>query len=207
VSPFSLLLSLFAVDFLAVVSPGPAFVAVTQISARRGTRAGLAAVLGVLASALIWCAVVLSGLTILFQIAPWLYTAMKIGGGLYLTYVGVVLLRGGAADAPASEHGASDLSPGKSFRKGLLVGLTNPKAVVYFSSIFTLFVKPGSPLWLDAAAVGIVAFDCVAWYGLVGVLFSRARVRSLYDRLQRWVERAAGAMMVGFGARLVLARD
>ena len=206
-SPFSLLLSLFAMDFLACVSPGPAFVAVTQVSARRGTRAGLAAVLGVIAAALLWCAVVLSGLTILFQLVPWLYTAMKIGGGLYLAYVGILLLRGGAADTPAAENGASDLSLANSFRKGLLVGLTNPKAVIYFSSIFTLFVKPSSPLWLDAAAVGIVAFDCTVWYGFVGVLFSRPVVRRLYERLQRWVERVAGAVMVAFGARLVLAND
>jgi len=79
--------------------------------------------------------------------------------------------------------------------------------VVYFSSIFTLFLKPGAPLWLQGAAAAIVAFDCTVWYGLVGVLFSRERVRRLYGRLQRWVERAAGSVMLAFGARLILTRD
>jgi RhtB (resistance to homoserine/threonine) family protein len=207
VSPISLLLSLFAVDFLVVVSPGPAFLIVTQVAARKGTRAGLAATLGVLVSAMIWCAVVLSGLTILFRIAPWLYVAMKIGGGLYLAYMGFMLLRGGNAAAPAPANGASATSLARSFRKGLLVGLTNPKAVVYFSSIFTLFLKPGSPLWLDVAGVAIVALDTSVWYGFMGVLFSRDRVRHLFERLQHWVERVAGAVMLGLGVRLVLARD
>jgi len=207
VSPISLLASLFAVDFLATVSPGPAFVVVTQVAARRGARAGLATMFGILVAALLWCAVVLSGLTVLFRIAPWLYVAMKIGGGLYLVYIGFLLLRGGKEEASASAIGAPEPSLASSFRKGLLVGLTNPKAIVYFSSIFTLFLKPGSPLWLEGGAAAIVAFDCFVWYGLVGVLFSRERVRRTYGRLQHWVERAAGAVMVTFGLQLVLARD
>ncbi len=48
VSPVSLLLSLFAVDFLVAVSPGPAFVGITQISARNCSRSGMAAVGGLL---------------------------------------------------------------------------------------------------------------------------------------------------------------
>jgi len=206
-SPLSLLLSLFAVDFLATASPGPAFVTVTQVSAGKGMQAGLAAVGGILVAALILCVVVLSGLAVLFQLAPWLYTAMKIGGGLYLAYVGLMLLCGGDRTAPAAGDGASERSLAADFRKGLLVGLTNPKAMVYFSSVFTLFLKPGSPLWLEAGAVAIVAFDCTVWYGLVGILFSRPAVRCLYDRLSRTIERIAGAVMVGFGLRLVLAKD
>ena len=205
--PIPLLLSLFAVDFLACVSPGPGFVGITQISARHGTLSGLAAVAGLLVSAWVYCAVVLSGLTILFQVVPWLYLAMKVAGGLYLIWIGLQLLR----DRGKTEAGGGDRqaarSLGQSFRRGMLVGLVNPKAMVYFGSIFTLFLKPGSPIWLDFSAVGIVTFDVVVWYGFVGVLFSRPQVRRTYDRLQKWGERAAGAVMVVFGVRLVLSRD
>jgi threonine efflux protein len=207
VSPVSLLLSLFAVDFLVAVSPGPAFVGITQISARYGSRSGLAAVGGLLVSAWIYCAVVLSGLTILFQIAPWLYLVMKIAGGLYLVWIGIQFLRDGGSPQAASGNGPSALTAMESARKGLVIGLTNPKAMVYFGSIFTLFLKPGSPLWLDMAAVGIVTFDVTVWYCFVAGLFSRPLVRRLYDRLQRWVERAAGVVMVGFGIKLLVARD
>ncbi len=206
-SPVSLLLSLFAVDFLVAVSPGPAFVGITQISARYGARSGLAAVGGLLLSAWIYCALVLSGLTILFQVVPWLYLVMKVAGGLYLIWTGIQFLRDNGSPETASGNGPPALSPTHSFRKGLMIGLTNPKAMVYFGSVFTLFLKPGSPLWLDFAAVGIVTFDVTIWYGFVGVLFSRPVVRRLYDRMQRWVERAAGVVMVGFGLKLLLAKE
>lgn len=206
-SPVSLLLSLFAVDFLVAVSPGPAFVGITQISARYGTRSGLAAVAGLLVSAWIYCAVVLSGLTILFQIAPWLYLVMKIGGGLYLIWIGIQFLRDSGHAEAANGNGVPALSVLESARKGLMIGLTNPKAMVYFGSVFTLFLKPGSPLWLDFAAVGIVTFDVTVWYCFVAGLFSRPMVRRLYDRLQHWVERVTGAVMVGFGLKLLLTKD
>lgn len=206
---FSLLISLFAVDFLAVVSPGPAFVVVTQMSARHGTRVGLAVMLGLVTSCWVWCAIVLSGLTILFQVLPWLYSAMKVAGGLYLAWLGIGLLHDGPQKPSTGADGcvaAAQRVP-NGYVKGLWVGLTNPKAMVYFGSVFTLFLKPGSPLWLDTGAVAIVTFDCFVWYGLVGVLFSRAAVRRRYEKLQHWIERAAGAVMLAFGARLVLVKD
>jgi threonine efflux protein len=206
-SPASLLLSLLVVDLLAVISPGPAFVMVSQTSVRYGTRSGIAAVLGTTLAVWFWCAVVLSGLTILFQIAPWLYSAMKLVGGAYLVYLGLHLLRARADEGASEPPGETGLSARKGFMKGLLVGLTNPKAIVYFGSIFTLFVKPGSPVWLQAAAVGIATFDTLVWYGLVGVLFSHSAVRRAYGRLRHWIERAAGAAMVAFGVRLVLTKD
>ncbi len=206
-NPQSLLLSLLAVDLLAVVSPGPAFVIVSQMSVRHGARSGIAAVSGIVVAVWFWCAVVLSGLTILFQIAPWLYGAMKLAGGAYLIYLGLNLLCARAGDGAGEPLGGTELSMAKGFWKGLLLGLTNPKAVVYFGSIFTLFVKPGAPVWLQAAAVGIATFDTLAWYGLVGVLFSHSAVRRAYGRVRHWIERAAGAVMVAFGLRLVLAKD
>ena len=206
-SPLSLLLSLLAVDLLAVISPGPAFVMVSQTSVRHGTRSGIAAVFGLIVAVLFWCVVVLSGLTILFQIAPWLYGAIKLAGGAYLIYLGQSLLRARADACTGAPLGKTEPSARKGFMKGLLVGLTNPKAIAYFSSIFTLFVKPGSPVWLQAAAVGIATFDTLVWYCLVGVLFSHSAVRRGYGRLGHWIERAAGAVMVAFGTRLILARD
>jgi threonine efflux protein len=207
VSPVSLLLSLFAVDFLVAVSPGPAFVGITQISARHGTRSGLAAVGGLLVSAWIYCAVVLSGLTILFQVVPWLYLVLKVAGGAYLIWIGIQFLRDHGGPQAVNGNGPAPLSPLQSARKGLIIGLTNPKAMVYFGSIFTLFLKPGSPLWLDVAAIAIVTFDVTVWYCFVAGLFSRPLIRRLYDRLQRWVERVAGVVMIGFGVRLLAAKD
>jgi threonine/homoserine/homoserine lactone efflux protein len=62
-------------------------------------------------------------------------------------------------------------------------------------------------MWMDAAALAIVTFDCLVWYGAMSGLFSRPLVRRFYNRMSHWVERAAGAVMLTLGLRLVLTRD
>ena len=201
-----LLLSLLAVDLLAAISPGPNFVVVTQAAVKRTRRHAAAVVAGIVVANLLWCAAVAFGLSALFKLAPWLYGAIKFTGGAYLIYLGVCLWR---SDNQAQDVSGSPFqnSLGAAFARGLLTNLSNPKSVVYFGSIFALFVRPDMPAWVQAAAVCVVLFDTVLWYGTVAALFSSGAVRRFYLRARRPVNRAAGAAMVAFGGKLVLVRD
>lgn len=202
----STLLSLLAVDLLAAISPGPNFVVVTQTALARAPAHAFAVVFGILTANLVWCAAVALGLSALFGVAPWLYGAVKVAGGAYLIYLGARLWLGDSRptspDRPAAER-----SRRSAYARGLLTNLTNPKSAVYFGSVFTLFMGPDTPAWVQAAAVGIVVFDTVLWYGTVAALFSRESARRLYAAVRRPVDRAAGGVMVAFGARLALVRD
>lgn len=202
----SLLLSLLAVDLLAAISPGPNFVLVTQAAVRRSRRYAAWVVLGLVTANLIWCFAVLLGISTLFKLAPWLYGTIKFTGGAYLIYLGVSLWRSNG-DEPMDTESPVQNRLGAAYFRGLLTNLSNPKSVVYFGSIFALFLSPGAPPWVEAAAIGIVLFDTVLWYGAVAVLFSSASVQCFYARVRRPVNRVAGAAMVGFGGRLMLARE
>jgi threonine efflux protein len=88
--------------------------------------------------------------------------------------------------------------------RGLLTNLSNPKSVVYFGSIFALFMRPGIPVWVQFVAVSIVLFDTVLWYGTVAIMFSNRVVRQLYTRIQRPIDRITSCVMIGFGVKLML---
>jgi len=191
---------------LAAISPGPNFVLVTEAAIHRSRRYAAAAVLGLVTANLIWCFAVLLGISTLFKLAPWLYGAIKFTGGAYLIYLGVSLWRSNG-DKPTDAESPVQNRLGAAYFRGLLTNLSNPKSVVYFGSIFALFMSPGTPLWVEAAAVGIVPFDTVLWYGAVAALFSSAAVQRFYALVRRPVNRVAGAVMVGFGGRLMLARE
>jgi RhtB (resistance to homoserine/threonine) family protein len=199
-----LLLSLAAVDLLAAVSPGPNFLVVAQAALRGPFRQAGAVVAGILTANVLWCLGVVSGLSALLDLAPWLYGALKLLGGAYLIYLGVCVWRargGGRAAAPAAplEQGLS-----AAYLRGLLTNLSNPKSVVYFGSVFALFMAPATPLWVQSVAIGIVLLNTVLWYGTVAATFSRARVQRTYAALERPIHRTTGAVMVGFGARLMI---
>jgi RhtB (resistance to homoserine/threonine) family protein len=207
VSYLPLLLSLFAVDLLAAMSPGPNFVLVTQTAIQRGKRHAIAVVLGFVMTNLMWCIAVMFGLSALFQLSPRLYIVMKVVGGAYLIYLGIGLWCGAGdlAGARRRDRRRHTYTRG-SFVRGLLTNLSNPKSVVYFGSVFTLFLKPGTPTWVNAAAIAIVLANTIVWYGALAVLFSRASAQRLYAKAERPINRAAGTVMIGFGAA-ILARE
>lgn len=196
------LLSLLTVDLLAAMSPGPNFVLVVQTSVQRSRRHATAVVLGLVTANLIWCAAVVLGLSTVFEIAPWMYAALKVLGGAYLIYLGTTLWRN-------KPHATEiETSPERTllsaYIRGLLTNLSNPKSVVYFGSIFALFIRPDTQTWLQVAAVSIVLFDTVLWYESVALMFSSHAVRQFYARIQRPMNRITSVIMIGFGVKVML---
>jgi threonine efflux protein len=201
----TMLVSLFIADLAAAATPGPNFVAVTEAAIHRSRRQATAVVLGLVTANFAWATAVNVGLMALFHAAPWLYWTMKVCGGGYLIYLGIQLWmsRNGPREAERSARGSMI----DAYARGLLTGLSNPKSVVYFGSIFTVFLAPGSSPWMRSAAVAIVLFDTVLWYGAVATLFSRTAVQRAYERVRRPLDRIAGTLMAAFGVRIVLARE
>ena len=98
---------------------------------------------------------------------------------------------------------ASRVPPGGLFARGLVTDLANPQTVLFFASIFAVTLTPTTPAWAKALSwLGIVVVSA-AWRCMLSVAFSRRRVRALYARSQRAIERAAGAAFAVFGMRLI----
>src|SRR5437867_3461764 len=142
-----LLLSLLAVDLLAAISPGPNFLVVAQAAIGGSFRRAAAVVIGILTANLLWCLGVLLGLSALFGLAPWLYSTMKVLGGIYLVSLGVALWRKGSRPLLMPES-SFERTLAAAFARGLITNLSNPKSVVYFGSIFALFMGPATPHWV-----------------------------------------------------------
>ncbi|MCP5366372.1 MAG: LysE family transporter [Hyphomicrobiales bacterium] len=193
-------LAVTGIWLVTVLLPGPNFVATVHASLARSRRDGLLVVAGIALGTLVWAAASLAGLGLLFRAAGWLFVVVKTLGAAYLIVMGLrmVLARGGAAAAPARAGGA--------FRTGLLTDLSNPKAATFFTSLFAVAVPPGAPLWFQAALVGTVVAMAALWYGAVALVLSGGRAGALYRRAEAWIRRAAGALFVAFGVRLLADR-
>ncbi|MDP1153692.1 LysE family transporter, partial [Klebsiella pneumoniae] len=88
---------------------------------------------------MIWAGVALLGLNLILARMAWLHNIIMIGGGLYLCWMGYQMLRGALkkeAVSPA-EPQVELARSGRSFLKGLLTNLANPKAIIYFGSVFS----------------------------------------------------------------------
>lgn len=193
------------VHLLALMSPGPDFLFVSQTAVSRSRRQALFGVVGITLGIAVWAALALLGLHWLLQRLAWLQQLIALAGGLYLGWLGIALLRGALRPAVATTVAAppprSDLA---TLRTGLLTNLANPKAVVYFGSVFSGFLGDASAaargqLWL------LISAESLLWFALVALVFGIPLMRRGYLRLARSIDALAGVVFIGFGLHLLLA--
>lgn len=184
--------------FLAL--PGPGTFALLTSTAQGGLRAGAAATAGLLIGdqVLLWLAV--GGVAALLAAHPGWFGAIQYAGAAYLAWIGLQLIvrREGA-------HSVVRITPGRYLRQALLITLLNPKAIVFYMAFFPLFIDPDRHLGLVTfgAMAATIALISAAYCLTLCALADRvsAQVRA-HRRLARWLERAAGACLIGFGLKL-----
>jgi threonine/homoserine/homoserine lactone efflux protein len=194
------LLTVFGVFIPALLLPGPDFVGVVRSALTRGTAAGLRTALGVSVGLVMFATLSLLGLSAVLAEYQWLTWFIRVLGGAYLIYLGVMLVR---APPRAAEEGAETAVKGGAFVFGLSVTLTNPKAVVLFASVFATAVTPETPGWWMALAIALVFASALSWYSLVACFMASDVVARRFRNARRTIERVAGVCFVAIGCRLI----
>lgn len=189
---------------LAVVTPGPNFVMAARVSVANTRRMALWAVLGVGVGTTLWGCAGFFGVQVVFVAAPWAYAGLKLLGGTYLVYLGARLLWSRRAGRGGEMTVIVARTPWSIFRMGLITNLANPKSALFVASVFASALPPDVPWMQGMEAVALMVSISVAWYALVVCVFTTRRIARAYAGLQHWVDRLAGAIFVGFGARLIL---
>jgi threonine/homoserine/homoserine lactone efflux protein len=180
----------------ASISPGPATLALAGTSMASGRTAGLALASGITTGSLMWSIAAALGLGALMLATAWVLEIIRYFGAAYLMYLAYKAARSALS---AKEIATKSFVGGKRtlYSKGLALHLTNPKAILFFGSLFSLGVPPDTSmldLGLVIAAVGFQSFVIFHGYAM---LFSAKGVTRTYIKLRRWFE---GAFAIGFGA-------
>jgi threonine/homoserine/homoserine lactone efflux protein len=178
-----------------------------RVSATQSRMIGLMTTAGIGTGTAIWGCAGFFGIHALFAAAPWLYLGFKIAGGLYVIYLGTLLLirsRGGRAST--DEARAKPLSAATAYRLGLMTNLANPKAALFMASVFATAMPDRPSLLLGALAIALMTTISVSWYVFVTCVFTMEWIARGYERLRHWIDRIAGVIFIGFGAKLVLGK-
>ena len=130
------------------------------------------------------------------------FTAVQLAGAAYLAWIGLRLLlaRGEGSAAPIR------IEPRRYARQAFLITLLNPKAIVFYMAFFPLFIDPATHRGLPTfAAMAVTIAVITAVYCLTLCAFAHAVAEKVkaHRSLTRWLERAAGVFLIGFGIRLV----
>lgn len=201
------LLPLAGVWAVALASPGPDFVATAQYATSRSRRDGVLVGLGVTSALAIWVSASMVGLAVLLSRLGWLYDTVRLVGVAYLAYLGVrLLLSARSASGREVSSGAGVAPAGRSgwatWRVGFLTNIGNPKAAVFFGSLFTALLPAHSSVWLRVGVVVAMLGMAFAWFTAVACLFSLPPIARGYRRLRRAIDALTGCVFLVLAGRL-----
>jgi threonine efflux protein len=201
------LLLITSIHLLAAATPGPDFVLVSQQTLSNGKRVGLLCSLGIalgLSVHILYSSLGLAAIIASSSSALW---GIKILGGGYLIYLGISSLN---ARTRIAETGTIEVVVERSTLKiiglGFLCNALNPKAPIYFVSLFTIVLSQDTPaqhlliygLWMMVLQL--------AWFSLLSLLLSRPSVTQKFQRMGHWIDRIAGGAMLLLGIKVLVTR-
>ena len=190
------------ITLVLIVTPGPIVTLVISTGATQGVRAALMTVAGTTLGNALLLAAIAFGLNWVLTNAGLLFEALRWGGAAYLVWLGVQAWR-------HAGKGAQALTPSGHvhFLRGVLVALSNPKTIVFFTAFLPQFIDPNLPTGRQLAAMCVVsvllaATTDTAW----GVAAGLGRAWFMKPARAKLLGRLSGSVLIGGGIWLSLAR-
>ncbi len=201
-------LKIAVAHFLAVSSPGPDFFLVLRNSLMGSRREGIYTSAGIMLGIGIHLTYCLLGLLLIVKNSENLYLILKYACAGYLFYLGQQALRQRATPAGINrkESETGLLTPWMAVRQGLICNLLNPKAILFFWSLFTVIITATTPLWLQTAMAMEMMLVNFWWFAFVAYVATHPRLQRPLARFQIWATRLMGVVLIYFGIELILAK-
>jgi threonine/homoserine/homoserine lactone efflux protein len=193
------------VHFLAVILPGPDFIITVRNSLRYGCFIGMATALGIGLGISIHVFYTLIGLGFVIQHSPWFMSIFRVLGALYLIYLGWTLLKSKSTDSEIMiVDDDQPLNKWSAFRMGFMTNALNPKATIFFLSVFTTLVSVTTPIKIQAFyGIWMCAVNAL-WFMVVAQLFSYSYIRHQFLKKMNFFEKFMGVILIVLAFTLLL---
>ena len=202
------LLAFFVAAVVIVLIPGPSLLFTIGRALSAGRTEALLTVLGNVLGISTQIAGLALGLSPLLAASPTAYLVLKVVGGGYLIWLGIrtIVTRRKATEALTGALPSTRPSL-HAVRDGYLVGLTNPKTIVFFAALLPQFVDPGrGRVWLQMLVLGVIfAVVAVLSDGTFAIIAGKARQWfAMSPQRLETMSAVGGAMMIVLAVTLVL---
>jgi threonine/homoserine/homoserine lactone efflux protein len=207
VLPTAHLLAFTLTAFALIVVPGPSVLFTVSRALALGRAAGVATVAGNTVGVYVQVVAVAFGIGALVERSVMGFTIVKLGGAAYLIFLGVQAIRHRQKLAEMLGSRIENKSVARVMADGFVVGIGNPKAIVFFAAVLPQFVDrqagqvPQQVLLLGAIFAGVALLSDSGWALVAG------SARAWFGRSPRRLELIGGTgglVMIGIGAMLAV---
>lgn len=197
---------IFLIGILAGMSPGPDFFIVMKNSLEYGKKIGIGTAIGIATALLIHVSYTILGLALILQKHIYVFKVIQISGACYLAYLGtqaiISTFSGKEVNLEYSGTACDSKSFLQGFKNGFLCNILNPKAFLFFLSIFSQFITSNTPSWVEwiygLEVVGAVG----GWFVVLSVIVSSKFFSQIYKKCSKWLDRSFGALILYFAYKI-----
>lgn len=196
--------------FFICGSPGPNMLMMMSSSVQHGLRRTVYTMAGCYIAVLLAVTLSVAGLGALLKMEPMIFNGLRYAGAVYLVYLGIQAWRAPVTE-PMETEGTAVIPAATSkvmFIKGFLVGISNPKALLFAAAFFPQFINPGVPA-LPQIIILLVTFSVLelGWYS-VYALGGRSLAMTLRrENIKRLFNRVTGGVFTAFGLFMLCSRS
>ncbi|QBF81574.1 LysE family translocator [Shewanella maritima] len=221
----TLLISLAIVHFIALMSPGPDFAIIVKLATQQQRSVALSCAFGIALAILAHTLLSLMGISLMIRQSEIAYSIVQFVGISYLAWMGVGALKAAISQIKANkvqkqlrqntldssgeiddEPQTAPLSNFQGFRIGLLTNMLNPKALIFFITLFTVMV-PVETNTLTKAGATIVLFGlALLWFAFVAIVLSQQKVQGYFKAIACYIDLGVGVIFIGVSATIAISQ-
>jgi RhtB (resistance to homoserine/threonine) family protein len=195
------------VHLLAAMSPGPDFVMIARNSLMYSRRTGIYSAIGLGLGIPVHVTYCMVGIAFVISSSVVLFSIIKLFGAAYMIYLGYKSLVAKSHDASVhAEHKTKDISPLEAMKIGFLTNVLNPKVTLFFLGLFTLVIKPETPLGVKLFMGAEMTVVTALWFILVAYLVSLHAIKSRFHKVQHFATKFIGIVLILLGISVALSR-
>ena len=202
---FGLITAVGLIHLVALISPGPDFVVACRNTLMYSRSIGIYTAVGFGFGICVHISYAVFGLSWLIANNELIFTIIQYLGAFYLILIGIQSLRGFQSKIGKETVSVSSrISPFHAVRIGFITNVLNPKATLFFLSLFSTMLNPTvSELTLVVIAV-LLVITTILWFSLVALLISHPRFTTVLKRYEKTVHQFFGVLLIGIGGVILI---
>lgn len=195
--------------FMALISPGPDFLLLVKSSLSNTANRAIGMALGIAIANGIYIALCIIGVGAIIVKSFYLMVALKILGGLFLLYVAYHAIKAQKSDYQilVSPQMNSTIQNGRSFfaefTLGLISGLSNPKNIIFYLSLFSVVLTPSVSIGLSVALGVWMVLLVFLWDTMIVLILSKQQIRKTFAKIAFYLDKIAGILLGIVGYNLL----
>ncbi|MCJ8304101.1 LysE family translocator [Shewanella sp.] len=205
-----LLISLAIIHSVALASPGPDFALVVKMASQESRATAIASAVGISVAILLHSLLSVTGVSLLIKSSDLLFVAVQLIGASYLGWMGIGAIRGtisqwrnkaSSQDVDNTNHLGLSIKQG--FLQGLYTNLLNPKAMVFFITLFSAMITPDINVITKACAVFIMLILSLIWFIFIALVLSKPLIQLKVKRASPVINLVTGILFISIAVIIV----